>query len=91
MSWTRPPATRARPRRSRSSYARYEEKPALIGIFLHGPGANQPADLVVVWVASKECAVLTYASHRITPEPPRFAGFRRPARLATMPARSIAE
>lgn len=47
--------------------ARYEEKPALIGIFLRGPGANQPADLVVVWVASKECTVLTYASHRITP------------------------
>jgi len=47
--------------------ARYEEKPALIGIFLQGAGANQQVDLVVVWVASKECNVLSYASHRVTP------------------------
>jgi hypothetical protein len=47
--------------------ARYEEKPALIGIFLRGPGADQPADLVVVWVASHQCELITYASHRVKP------------------------
>jgi hypothetical protein len=47
--------------------ARFEEKPALIGIFLQGPGAGQPADLVVVWVASHDCQVLSYASHRVAP------------------------
>jgi hypothetical protein len=47
--------------------ARFEEKPALIGIFLHGPGAGQPADLVVVWVSSPQCEFLHYASHRIAP------------------------
>jgi putative zinc finger protein len=45
--------------------ARFEEKPALIGIFLNGPGAGQPADLVVVWVSSRTCELLHYASHRI--------------------------
>jgi Putative zinc-finger len=47
--------------------ARFEEKPALIGIFLNGPGAGQPANLVVVWVSSTDCEFLSYASHRITP------------------------
>jgi hypothetical protein len=47
--------------------ARFEEKPALIGIYLSGPGADQPADLLVVWVASRQCQLLHYASHRITP------------------------
>jgi hypothetical protein len=47
--------------------ARFEEKPALIGIFLHNPGAGQPADLVVVWVSSRQCEFLHYASHRISP------------------------
>jgi hypothetical protein len=47
--------------------ARFEEKPALIGIFLNSPGAGQRPDLVVVWVASKQCDLLTYASHRISP------------------------
>jgi hypothetical protein len=47
--------------------ARFQEKPALIGIFLNGPGAGQPADLVVVWVSSQDCVFLHYASHRIGP------------------------
>jgi anti-sigma factor RsiW len=47
--------------------ARFEAKPALIGIYLSGPGADQPADLLVVWVASRECRLLHYASHRIAP------------------------
>jgi hypothetical protein len=43
--------------------ARYEEKPALIGIFLQGSNPTRRADLVVVWVASKDtCQVLSYAS-----------------------------
>lgn len=43
--------------------ARYEEKPALIGIFLQGSSPTRGADLVVVWVASKDtCQVLSYAS-----------------------------
>jgi predicted anti-sigma-YlaC factor YlaD len=47
--------------------AQFEAKPALIGIYLSGPGADQPADLLVVWVASRECRLLHYASHRIAP------------------------
>jgi anti-sigma factor RsiW len=47
--------------------ARFESKPALIGVYLSGPGAGQPADLLVVWVASRECRLLHYASHRIAP------------------------
>ncbi len=46
--------------------ARFEEKPALFGIFLNGPGAGQPADLVVVWVSSSElrAAPLRVPPHR---------------------------
>jgi hypothetical protein len=47
--------------------ARFDEKPALIGIYLSGPGAEQPADLLVIWVASRDCQLLHYASHRIAP------------------------
>jgi hypothetical protein len=54
-------------RPARVIVARFDEKPALIGIYLSGPGADQPADLLVVWVASRECQFLHYASHRITP------------------------
>ncbi|MFL5799273.1 MAG: anti-sigma factor family protein [Actinomycetota bacterium] len=54
-------------RPARVIVARFHEKPALIGIYLSGPGANQPADLLVVWVASRECQFLHYASHRISP------------------------
>ena len=43
--------------------ARYEEKPALIGIFLQGSSPTRGRGLVVVWVASKDtCQVLSYAS-----------------------------
>ncbi|HEY7281528.1 MAG TPA: zf-HC2 domain-containing protein [Actinomycetota bacterium] len=48
--------------------ARYEEKPALIGIFLQGSSPTRGADLVVVWVASKDdCQVLSYASSSVSP------------------------
>ncbi len=54
-------------RPARVIVARFEKKPALIGIYLSGPGAGQPPDLLVVWVASRECQFLHYASHRIAP------------------------
>jgi hypothetical protein len=49
--------------------ARFQEKPALIGVYLRGPGAGQAADLVVVWVSSPapECSFLHFAQHRIAP------------------------
>ncbi len=49
--------------------ARYEEKPALIGIFLQASSpAGRNADLVVIWVASKaDCQVLSYASSTLSP------------------------
>lgn len=46
--------------------ATFRGTPAYLGVFLQGPGADQPADHAVVWIVSKhECAFLTAASQRI--------------------------
>ncbi len=46
--------------------ARYQSSPAYFGVFLQGPGAGQPPDHVVVWVASKQdCSILTIVSQPI--------------------------
>lgn len=46
--------------------ATFRGTPAYLGVFLQGPGADQPADHAVVWIVSKhDCAFLTAASQRI--------------------------
>jgi hypothetical protein len=52
-------------RLARLIQARFEGRPAYIAVYLEGPGANQPADTAVVWVAAKDdCTVLSFASAR---------------------------
>jgi hypothetical protein len=46
--------------------AEYLHTPAYIAVFLQGPGADQPADTVVVLVvATDDCRILTFASQSI--------------------------
>jgi putative zinc finger protein len=52
-------------RLARLIQARFEGRPAYIAVYLEGPGADQPADTAVVWVAAKDdCTVLSFASAR---------------------------
>ncbi|HEX6230533.1 MAG TPA: zf-HC2 domain-containing protein [Actinomycetota bacterium] len=46
--------------------AKYLGTPAYLAVFLEGPGAGQPADHAVVWVAATDdCRILTTASQRL--------------------------
>lgn len=46
--------------------ARYLGTPAYLGVFREGPGGDQPATRVVVWVvAQDDCRILTLLSQRI--------------------------
>lgn len=46
--------------------AGYLGTPAYVAVFLEGPGAGQPPDHVVVWVAAiEDCRILTTASQRL--------------------------
>jgi hypothetical protein len=46
--------------------ARFEGTPAYLAVFLEGPGAEQPADLVTVWVfATKDCRILSFSSAQL--------------------------
>jgi predicted anti-sigma-YlaC factor YlaD len=46
--------------------AKFEGKPAYLGVYLERPGAKLPPDQVVIWVASsKECRLLSFASKTI--------------------------
>jgi hypothetical protein len=46
--------------------ARFEGTPAYLAVFLEGPGAEQPADGVSIWVFSAEdCSILSYSSARL--------------------------
>ena len=46
--------------------AEYRGTPAYLAVFAEGPGAAQPPDTIVVWVAStRDCSFLTGASLRI--------------------------
>ena len=46
--------------------AEYQGTPAFLAVFAEGPGAAQPPDTIVVWVAStSDCSFLTGASLRI--------------------------
>jgi hypothetical protein len=45
--------------------ARYLGTPAYLAVFAQGPGADQPADRVTVWVVAKrDCSILLLASQR---------------------------
>ena len=49
--------------------ARYQRAPAILGVYLIGPGAGRPADVVRVLVASRRgCSILT--STQVTTGPP---------------------
>ena len=53
-------------RLARLIQARFEGRAAYIAVYLEGPGADQPPDTAVVWVASKDnCTILSFASARI--------------------------
>jgi putative zinc finger protein len=46
--------------------ARFEGMPAYLAVFTDGPGANQPADTVTVWVfATDDCSILSFSSGRL--------------------------
>jgi hypothetical protein len=45
--------------------AEYEGTPAYFAVFAEGPGAEQPASTIVVWIASEgDCRLLSAASLR---------------------------
>ena len=53
-------------RLARLIQARFEGRAAYIAVYLEGPGAGEPADTAVVWVAAKDdCTILSFASARI--------------------------
>jgi anti-sigma factor RsiW len=53
-------------RLARLIQARFEGREAYIAVYLEGPGANEPPDTAVVWVAAKDdCSILSFASARI--------------------------
>lgn len=53
-------------RLARLIQARFEGRAAYIAVYLEGPGASEPADTAVVWVAAKDdCTILSFASARI--------------------------
>jgi hypothetical protein len=53
-------------RLARLIQAKFEGRAAYIAVYLEGPGADQPPDTAVVWVASKDdCTILSFASARI--------------------------
>ena len=46
--------------------ARFEGTPAYLAVFMDGPGANQPADTVTVWVfATDDCRILSFSSGQL--------------------------
>lgn len=46
--------------------ARFQGTPAILAVFLEGPGADQPPDAVSIWVfATDGCGILSYASARL--------------------------
>ncbi|MBI2237438.1 MAG: hypothetical protein HYU54_02805 [Actinobacteria bacterium] len=47
--------------------AKYEGRPAYLGVFVESPGAGQPPTKVIVWIVAKnDCSkILSYASRRI--------------------------
>jgi anti-sigma factor RsiW len=46
--------------------ARYRDTPAYLGVFVQSPGADQPADHVMVWIVAKQdCSFLSAASQQI--------------------------
>jgi Putative zinc-finger len=53
-------------RLARLIQAKFEGRAAYIAVYLEGPGADEPPDTAVVWVASKDnCTILSFASARI--------------------------
>ena len=42
--------------------AKFQGKPAYLGIYLERPGPNRQPNQVVIWVASKACQLLSFAS-----------------------------
>jgi anti-sigma factor RsiW len=46
--------------------ARFEGTPAYLAVFTDGPGADQPADTVTVWVfATDDCRILSFSSGQL--------------------------
>jgi hypothetical protein len=53
-------------RLARLIQAKFEGRAAYIAVYLEGPGADEPPDTAVVWVASKDnCTILSFASARV--------------------------
>jgi hypothetical protein len=46
--------------------ARFQGRPAYVGVYLESPSAGQPADRVVIWVVARpDCSILSFSSKRL--------------------------
>jgi hypothetical protein len=46
--------------------AKFQGRPAYVGVYLESPEAGQPADRVVIWVVARsDCSILSFSSKRL--------------------------
>jgi hypothetical protein len=46
--------------------AKFQGRPAYVGVYLESPEAGQPADRIVIWVVAKsDCSILSFSSKRL--------------------------
>ncbi len=46
--------------------AKFQGRPAYVGVYLESPGAGQPADRIVIWVVAKpDCSIFSFSSKRL--------------------------
>jgi hypothetical protein len=62
----RPGGLTGRDRLVRLIQATFQGEPSYIGVYLERPGADQPADRIVIWVvARQDCSTLSYSFNRL--------------------------
>jgi hypothetical protein len=62
----RPGGLTGRDRLVRLIQATFQGQPAYIGVYLEQPGADEPADRIVIWVvARQDCSTLSYSFKRL--------------------------
>ena len=46
--------------------AKFQGRPAYVGVYLESPGVGQPADRIVIWVVARsDCSILSFSSKRL--------------------------
>jgi len=46
--------------------AKFQGRPAYVGVYLESPSAGQPADRIVIWVVARsDCSILSFSSKRL--------------------------